>query len=87
MQSAILPLSLEAKTGSKKQFLVHAICYMAFAVYCTPVGSYAYRNDNVFMNKLVNMRLDLTMYNVILYRYTCLKIYLYRLYIGLYYFL
>ena len=79
MQSAISPLSLRAKTSSKKQFLVNAICYMAVA-YCSPavlLGPFAYRRIHMimctFMSTLVNMRLDLTMYNSILYKYIYLS--------------
>ena len=79
MQSAKSPLSLRAKTSSKKQFLVNAICYMAVA-YCSPavlLGPFAYRRIHMimctFMSTLVNMRLDLTMYNSILYKYIYLS--------------
>ena len=50
---------------------------------CSTIKQTNFKHNNVFKNKFVNIKLDLSIYNIIFYMYTCWKIYLYRLEIGL----
>lgn len=55
-----------------------------FRLKCLTIKQAKIKYKSLFVNKPMNMRNSLSVYNVILYTYTCIQIYLYRLEIGLY---